>query len=267
MYTGSHARSVVCVYVCVCGLQARNLTCAPVRHIATQVAWSVCMCVCGLQARNLTCAPVRHIATQAAWSVCMCVCGLQAANLTCAPVRHIATQVAWSVCMCMCGGRRRETSRVRRVPQGVLDVVVAQHAPAHPLRRETTRVSDLRQTIHRILQPLLPPHDAQKGRLHPPPLLLLLQPFNGLFCRTTWVSRYQTGKTSLYLNEARDYGGLECSAFSALNCWLGGRKGIRPVKKLSGEVLAWLSVWSKVHWCRLAYGPDEDTATHRLLLQ
>jgi len=25
-------------------------------------------------------------------------------------------------------------------------------------------------------------------------------------------------------------------------CWLGGRKGIRPVKKLSSEVLAWLSV-------------------------
>jgi len=32
-------------------------------------------------------------------------------------------------------------------------------------------------------------------------------------------------------------------------CWLGGRKGIRPVKKLSGEVLAWLSVWSKVQTC------------------
>ena len=32
-------------------------------------------------------------------------------------------------------------------------------------------------------------------------------------------------------------------------CWLGGRKGIRPVKKLSGGVLAWLSVWSEVHTC------------------
>jgi len=29
-------------------------------------------------------------------------------------------------------------------------------------------------------------------------------------------------------------------------CWLGGRKDIRLIKKLSGEVLAWLSVWSKV---------------------
>ena len=27
-------------------------------------------------------------------------------------------------------------------------------------------------------------------------------------------------------------------------CWLGGRKGIRPVKNLSGGVLVWLSVWS-----------------------
>ena len=35
-------------------------------------------------------------------------------------------------------------------------------------------------------------------------LLLLLHPFNGLFSRTTWVSQYQKGKTSLDLNEARD---------------------------------------------------------------
>jgi len=32
-------------------------------------------------------------------------------------------------------------------------------------------------------------------------------------------------------------------------CSLGGRKGIRPVKKLSGGVLAWLSVWSEVQTC------------------
>ena len=35
-------------------------------------------------------------------------------------------------------------------------------------------------------------------------LLLLLQPFNGLFSRTTWVSRYQKGKTNLDFTEARD---------------------------------------------------------------
>ena len=33
------------------------------------------------------------------------------------------------------------------------------------------------------------------------------------------------------------------------HCWLGGRKGIRPVNKLSGGMLAWLSVWSKVLTC------------------
>ena len=32
-------------------------------------------------------------------------------------------------------------------------------------------------------------------------------------------------------------------------CWLGGRKGIWSVKKLSGRVLAWLSVWSTVQTC------------------
>ena len=32
-------------------------------------------------------------------------------------------------------------------------------------------------------------------------------------------------------------------------CWLAVRKGIRPVKKLSGGVLAWLSVWSEVQTC------------------
>ena len=32
-------------------------------------------------------------------------------------------------------------------------------------------------------------------------------------------------------------------------CWLGGRKGIRPVKNMSGGVLAWLSVWSEMQTC------------------
>ena len=32
-------------------------------------------------------------------------------------------------------------------------------------------------------------------------------------------------------------------------CWLGGRKGIRPVKKRNGGVLAWLSVLSEVQTC------------------
>ena len=37
-------------------------------------------------------------------------------------------------------------------------------------------------------------------------LLLLLHPCNGLFSRTSWVSRYHKGKTSLDLNDARDDG-------------------------------------------------------------
>jgi len=33
-------------------------------------------------------------------------------------------------------------------------------------------------------------------------------PFNGLFSKTTWVSQYQKGKTTLDLNETRDDGVL-----------------------------------------------------------
>ena len=46
---------------------------------------------------------------------------------------------------------------------------------------------------------------------------LQLHPFNGLFSRTTWVSRYQKAKTSLDLNEARDYGVWDAVA-SAVPC-------------------------------------------------
>ena len=41
---------------------------------------------------------------------------------------------------------------------------------------------------------------------------------------------------------------IQCSLL-LWRCWLSGRKGIRPVKKLSAEVLAWLSVWSEVQTC------------------
>ena len=40
-----------------------------------------------------------------------------------------------------------------------------------------------------------------------------------------------------------------CSPSVLWRCWLGGRKGIRPVKNLSGVVLAWLSVWSELQTC------------------
>jgi len=53
-------------------------------------------------------------------------------------------------------------------------------------------------------------------------------------------------------------------AFSALTLLVGWQEGHPACKKLSGEVLAWLSVWSEV---QLAYGPADATATHCLLLQ
>jgi len=47
-------------------------------------------------------------------------------------------------------------------------------------------------------------------------------------------------------------------------CWLGGRKGIRPVK--NWVVGCWHGYLSRVS-CRFAYGPADATATHYLLLQ
>jgi len=41
-------------------------------------------------------------------------------------------------------------------------------------------------------------------KLHCALLQLQLQPFNGLFSRTTWVSRYQKGKTNLDFTGAKD---------------------------------------------------------------
>ena len=54
-------------------------------------------------------------------------------------------------------------------------------------------------------------------------------------------------------------------AFSALTLLVRRQGGHPACKKLRGEVLAWLSVWSEVH--TVAYGPGDATATHCLLLQ
>ena len=48
------------------------------------------------------------------------------------------------------------------------------------------------------------------------------------------------------------------------HCWLGGRKGIRPVK--NWVVGCWHGYLSAA-MCRIAYGPADATATHCLLLQ
>ena len=42
---------------------------------------------------------------------------------------------------------------------------------------------------------------------------------------------------------------LQCFAFSALTLLVGRQEGHPACKKLSGGVLAWLSVWSKVQTC------------------
>ena len=54
------------------------------------------------------------------------------------------------------------------------------------------------------------------------------------------------------------------SAFSALTLLVGRQEGHPACKKLSGGVLAWISVWSEVQTCTC---PADATATHYLLLQ
>jgi len=53
-------------------------------------------------------------------------------------------------------------------------------------------------------------------------------------------------------------------AFSALTLLVWRQEGHPACKKMSGEVLAWLSVWSEVQTCIC---PADATATHCLLLQ
>jgi len=53
-------------------------------------------------------------------------------------------------------------------------------------------------------------------------------------------------------------------AFSALTLLVGWQEGHPACKKLSGEVLEWLSAWSEVQTCIC---PADATATHSLLLQ
>jgi len=53
-------------------------------------------------------------------------------------------------------------------------------------------------------------------------------------------------------------------AFSALTLLVGRQEGHPACKKLSGEVLAWLSVLSEVQTCIC---PFDATATHCVLLQ
>ena len=57
---------------------------------------------------------------------------------------------------------------------------------------------------------------------------------------------------------------LTVCAFSALTLLVGRQEWHPACKKLSGGVLAWLSVWSEVQTC---IQPTDATATHCFLLQ
>jgi len=58
--------------------------------------------------------------------------------------------------------------------------------------------------------------------------------------------------------------GILTAGISALTLLVGRQEGHLACKKLSGGILAWLSVWAEV---QIAHGPADATATHYLLLQ
>ena len=70
--------------------------------------------------------------------------------------------------------------------------------------------------------------------------------------------------TSISLIETVNTNFVSCgSYFSALALLVGWQEGHPACEKLSGGMLAWLSRLR----CRLAYGLEDATATHYLLLQ
>ena len=103
--------------------------------------------------------------------------------------------------------------------------------------------------------------------LHIPPVVILsmlsilnkpdLNVWNYCFAKGQYFSENTAFEYQLYLYAIYSTNTLPSVLW---RCWLGGRKGIQPVKKLSGGVLAWHSGAR----CRLAYGPAD--ATHSLSL-
>ena len=53
----------------------------------------------------------------------------------------------------------------------------------------------------------------------------------------------------LYISTWYQFSTFSASAFSALTLLVGQQEGHRPVKNLSGGILAWLSVWSEMQTC------------------
>ena len=86
-----------------------------------------------------------------------------------------------------------------------------------------------------------------------------------------WVSE-QLLTMEVHCTTLKGASDFHCIVLSVLwRCWLGGRKGIRPVKKLSGGLLAWLSLWSEMQtfiwpsWCH-CHSLSLATVKSRLVL-
>jgi len=84
--------------------------------------------------------------------------------------------------------------------------------------------------------------------------------FSGVGSKTAWQASLKS-KAVVHNND--DWSPYSF-AFSALTLLDGWQEGHPACKKLSGEVLAWLSVWSEGQTCIC---PADATATHCLLLQ
>ena len=83
---------------------------------------------------------------------------------------------------------------------------------------ESLHKRHLNQMSHIHVNKTAPLKLRPNGTIQQQQLLLLLHPFDGIFSRTTGVSRYQKGKTSLDINEARDDGVLGCGGISWTIC-------------------------------------------------
>jgi len=77
--------------------------------------------------------------------------------------------------------------------------------------------------------------------------------FDTVYWQELWAMR-PAYKTCVTYSKKFCSGGSEPAVL--WHCWLGVRRSIRPVKRLTDEVLAWLSVWSEVQmiciwssWC------------------
>jgi len=90
---------------------------------------------------------------------------------------------------------------------------------------------------------------------------------SGTMCRLACGPADATADHCLLLQSNPDWfylsGTGSPSAFSALMLLVGRQEGHPACKKLSGGVLAWLSVWNEMQTCIFA----DATATHCLLLQ